>query len=131
MGIRVAARLIMTAILARNGCEARLLGSKTAVRGEFGVRWCGSIGHPANVSFPTSGWNELGSPEGEPVKPQERDELSKHQKLEAINARLAQHHRKVPDHSASGHRPECRDPRPADLTYVAAATEHRLLIIPY
>jgi hypothetical protein len=95
MGIMVAARLIMTAILARNGCEARLLGSKTAVRGGFGVRWCGSIGHLANVSFPASGWYELGSPEGEPVKPQERDELAKHQKLEAINARLAQHDRKV------------------------------------
>jgi hypothetical protein len=30
-----------------------------------------------------------------PVKPQERDELAKYQKLEAINARLAQHDRKV------------------------------------
>ena len=29
------------------------------------------------------------------MKPQERDELAKHQKLEAINARLAQHDRKV------------------------------------
>jgi hypothetical protein len=115
MGIRVAARLIMTAILARNGCEARLLGSKTAVRGGFGVRWCGSIGHLANVSFPTSGWYELGSPEGEPGKPQERDEFAKHQKLEAINARLAQHHRKVADHSAPRRHPECRDPRPAGL----------------
>ena len=92
MGIMVAARLIMTAILARNGCEARLLGSKqpSAVdRGRFDVRWCGSIGHLANVSFPACGWYELGSPEGEPVMPQERDELSKHQKLEAINARRA------------------------------------------
>jgi hypothetical protein len=29
------------------------------------------------------------------VKPQERDELAKHQKLEAINDRLAQHDRKM------------------------------------
>ena len=29
------------------------------------------------------------------MKPIERDELAKHQKLEAINARLAQHGRKV------------------------------------
>jgi hypothetical protein len=52
---------------------------QNGVRGGFGVRWCGSIGHLANVSFPTSGWYELGSPEGEPVKPQERYELAKHQ----------------------------------------------------
>jgi hypothetical protein len=32
---------------------------------------------------------------GEPVKPQERDELAKHQKLEAINDRLVQHDRKM------------------------------------
>jgi hypothetical protein len=32
---------------------------------------------------------------GEPVKPQDRDELAKHQQMEAINARLAQHDRKV------------------------------------
>jgi hypothetical protein len=38
-------------------------------------------------------WYGLGSPEGEPVKPQERDELAKHQKLEAINAELDQHKR--------------------------------------
>jgi hypothetical protein len=31
---------------------------------------------------------------GEPVKPQERDELAKHQKLEAIHARLVQHDRR-------------------------------------
>jgi cytoskeletal protein RodZ len=29
------------------------------------------------------------------VKPQERDELTKHRKLEAINDRLAQHDRKI------------------------------------
>jgi hypothetical protein len=29
------------------------------------------------------------------VKPQERDELAKHQKLEAINARLTQHDKTV------------------------------------
>jgi cytoskeletal protein RodZ len=29
------------------------------------------------------------------VKPQERDELAKHREFEAINARLAQHDRKV------------------------------------
>jgi cytoskeletal protein RodZ len=29
------------------------------------------------------------------VKPQERDELTKHREFEAINARLAQHDRKV------------------------------------
>ncbi len=29
------------------------------------------------------------------MKPQERDELAKHQQMEAINARLSQHDRKV------------------------------------
>jgi hypothetical protein len=37
----------------------------------------------------------LGSPERAPVKLQERDEFAKHQKLKAINARLAKHDRKV------------------------------------
>lgn len=65
------------------------------MRGKFDVRWCGSIGHLAEVSFPACGWYRLGSPEGEPVTPQERDELAKNQKLEAIQAELAQHKRTV------------------------------------
>jgi hypothetical protein len=64
------------------------------LRGRFDVRWCGSIGHLADVfSYMRLVW--LGSPEGEPVKPQERDELAKHQKLGAINDRLAYHDRKM------------------------------------
>jgi hypothetical protein len=45
--------------------------------------------------FPIGRWYRLGSPEREPVKPQERDELAKNQKLEVIQAELAQHGRAV------------------------------------
>jgi hypothetical protein len=38
-----------------------------------------------------AGWYRLGSPEREPVQPQERDEIAKNQKLEAIQAELAQY----------------------------------------
>jgi hypothetical protein len=40
-----------------------------------------------------AGWYRLGSPEREPVKPQERDEIAKNQKLEAIQAELARYGR--------------------------------------
>jgi hypothetical protein len=42
-----------------------------------------------------AGWYRLGSPERKPVKPQERDDLAKSQKLEAIQTELARYRRTV------------------------------------
>ncbi len=43
--------------------------------------------------FPVGSWYRQGSPEREPVQQQERDELAKSQKLEAIQTELARYGR--------------------------------------
>jgi hypothetical protein len=45
--------------------------------------------------FPVGSCYRPGSPEREPVRPQERDELAKSQQLEAVQAKLARNGRMI------------------------------------